>query len=758
MVTQGVVPLVLILCSLAYVARVFSFETLGVEWGALFLVALFATLAAKSALVLTKKRQFEDDLLLGLLLVLAVKALGQALAWGVCGVGASSCAESVQGLEFLAFAFLAVYHGPLSMAGFALYAALLQLGHVGGPSVLHAAAEPEVIKAGLPGVAARFLYDLAFGVGFGFFVRNERVGRQDVEEELNRIAREAKSFRLEEVVATPDAGLEAMSRAGREDAEMRAVTRLREKEANIARFLKQSLLCYSAVIFRFDPVTKKLELRAYRSDSRNIRDGAAVNPGEGVIGWVFNKREQLTAGNNFKPIPDLPYYSKEDEGVLSLLGYPIIDPETDRALGVLAIDSREMDVLKEQHFSTLEMAARMLVEAVRNEESRSRQETEALQLQAMLEISRQMSEELNVEEICKRVILSVFRIVPYEVASVVLWDAEKKIFRVEYAARADGAPVEAADWMGAEFAEEAESAATLAMRQDAPLLMANYRDRDKSKRLPLWGGAAKLPDVDSVLAVPLKRAGESVGCIVLGAKGKDVFEETERRLFGILASLIAASLLNAQKHRATEERATTDALTGLANRIKFKEFYAQQAAISKRSKQPLSLLIMDLDHFKKVNDTYGHPAGDAVLKQMAEILKKQCRETDLPTRYGGEEFVAVLVNTTRKDAVRMAERIRKAVAGHAFELPDGRTIKCTLSIGAATFPDDTKREDELTEKADKALYGAKANGRNRVQQYADLPEREGTTSWSEVAPQPVPTPEKEPAGETTVAGSKSWRF
>lgn len=747
-VLQGLVPLVLVSCSVAFVARVFTFETLGPEWGGLFLVVLFAALAGKATLFFTKKRRFEDDFFTGLLVVLTVKALAQTLSWGMCGTAGGACAAGFDGLEYLAFAFLAVYHQPLSVVGFALYAAVLQFGYVGGPSVLHAAADPEVVKAGLPAVGMRLFYDVAFGVVFGYFIKYERLTRQSAVDELQRLAREAKSFRLDDVVAKPEAGLEAMSRAGREDAEMRAVTRLREKEANIARFLKQSLHCYSAVIFRYDSVSETLELRAERSDSKNIKASATVKPGEGMVGWVFNKREPLTAGNNFKPLTELPYYHGDDEEVMSLLGYPIIDPEVDRVLGVIIVDHREVNALKEQHFSTLDMAARMLVEAVRNEEARSRQETEALQLQAMLELSRQMGEELDVAEICKRVTLSVFRIVPYQVAAVALWQPDKEAFRVEYGALAnDEGATEQPAWAETEFTAETESAVTLALKQDAPLLIANYRDRDKSKRVALWGNAGKLPEVDSVLAVPLKRGGQNVGCLVLGAKGRDVFEETERRLFGILASLIAASLANARKHRATEERASTDPLTQLANRQKFREFFAQQAALAKRSKQPLSLLIMDLDHFKKVNDTYGHPAGDAVLKQMAEILRAQCRETDLPTRYGGEEFVAVLVNTTRKDATRMAERIRKAVEGHAFALPDGRTIRCTVSIGAATFPDDTTQEEQLTEKADKALYGAKSGGRNRVQQYCDLPEREGTTSWSERdGEKPEP------------AGPKSWRF
>jgi diguanylate cyclase (GGDEF)-like protein len=767
LVIQGVVPLVIVSCSLAYVARVFTFETLGPTWGGACLVLLFAAIAAKALFFIMRKRRLEDDLFMGLLVVLAVKALAQTLSWGVCANTSGACPASFQGLEFLAFAFLALYHPTGWLVAFAVFAGLLELGYVAGPAVLHAAAEPEVVRAGLPGVLARLAYDLAFGVPFGLFVRHERATRDYYNQRFNRLEEEAKSFRLSDVVATPQAGqagLEAMSRAGREEAEMRAVTRLREKEQQIAVFLKQSLMCYSAAIFRFDAGSGTLELRAMHSDCNEKEKNwdARVKPGEGMVGWVYYKREKLPAGNTGTPLAGLPYYHADEQGIQSFIGYPIVDPESDRALGVLCVDSREMNALKEQHYSTLDMAARMLVEAVRAEESRARQEHEALQLQAMLELSRQITEGLDVSEICRRVVHSMFRIVPYEVAAVTLWDADKNTFRVEYAARAGEAPGEATEWLGEEFGPDTESAVVLAMRGDAPMLIANYRDRDKSKRIPLWSPAVKTPDIDSVLAVPLKRGGEPVGAVVLGARGRDVFEETERKLFGILASLIATSLLNAQKHRATEERASTDALTGLANRQKFREFFQQQSALAKRSKQPLSLLIMDLDHFKKVNDTYGHPAGDAVLKQMAAILKAQSRETDLPSRYGGEEFVAVLVNTTRKDATRMAERIRKAVAGHAFEIPDGRTIKCTVSIGGATLPDDTSKEDQLTERADKALYGAKSGGRNRVQQYCDLPDREGTTSWSGRDGAPGAKSEKTPPGGGKDGGGdpgdNSWRF
>jgi two-component system, cell cycle response regulator len=772
LVTEGMFPLVLVVASLGYIARLFSLDQLGMTWSSVILVALIAALGVKATLLLSGRRAFGGDIVMGLLIVLAMKALGQLLSVGVCAPGDATCAGSIQSIEFLAFAFLALSHHPAWMGAMAVYAAAIDLGNAAGPAALYLAAEPELVFAALPGVAGRFALNLAFGVGFGYFIRTERESRAYAVDELQRLEREAQSFHLQTLVANPDQGLEAMSRAGREEAEKRAVQRLRQKESEIARFVKRTMKCYSAAIFRYDPLGEKLELRAWATDSRHVKSSVSIKPGEGVIGWIFRERDALPLGESTRPLADLPYYDAADEGIYSFLGVPILDG--DRCIGVIVVDSREFAAFGEEHRTSLEVAARMVFDAVQNEELRSRQETEALQLQAMLELSRQVSEGLDVSDICKRVILSVFKIVPYRLAAVALWDDAAAQFSIEYGARVDGVPVEAADWLGTAFGEEPETILSYAMRQEGPYLIENYLRREKSKRLPILAPELKVPDVDSILAVPLTHGGLRVGCLVLGVEGSGVFEETERKLFGILANLFASSLLNASKHRETSALATTDALTGLANRIKYKEFFVAQVAMARRTKEPLSLLLMDIDHFKKINDTYGHPAGDAVLKRLAEILKEQSRETDLPVRFGGEEFLAVLPNTSRRDATRAAERVRKAVEKCVFTLPDGRTIRITMSLGAATFPEDCSREDELAEKADQALYSAKSGGRNRVQQFSDLPKSkgDGTTSWvgrkDDTDDDPngaggtatgSATAARTKGGATSVSsGGKTWRF
>ncbi len=180
-------------------------------------------------------------------------------------------------------------------------------------------------------------------------------------------------------------------------------------------------------------------------------------------------------------------------------------------------------------------------------------------------------------------------------------------------------------------------------------------------------------------------------------------------------------------NRRLEELTVRDPLTGLYNRRYFQDRLTHEVQRARRHGRPLGLLIVDIDHFKQINDTYGHQAGDEVLRSIALLLVNQTRATDITARYGGEEFVAVLPETDAHGALRVAEKLRESVAvtplyhleqGFLGELPrpdDAAAITCTISIGVASF--DAKRmadASELVRAADEALYAAKQAGRNRV--------------------------------------------
>jgi diguanylate cyclase (GGDEF)-like protein len=177
----------------------------------------------------------------------------------------------------------------------------------------------------------------------------------------------------------------------------------------------------------------------------------------------------------------------------------------------------------------------------------------------------------------------------------------------------------------------------------------------------------------------------------------------------------------AEANARLAQLAVTDGLTGLYNHRHLHERLTLEVERSQRSGLPLSLLMLDVDHFKQFNDTFGHPAGDEVLRQLARVLNDTRRANDVVARYGGEEFALILVDTAKFTAAKVAERVRERVAAHDFSDAAQRAGKISVSIGVATFPDDGADAEGLVRTADTALYAAKRAGRNRVVLATDAP-------------------------------------
>jgi diguanylate cyclase (GGDEF)-like protein len=168
------------------------------------------------------------------------------------------------------------------------------------------------------------------------------------------------------------------------------------------------------------------------------------------------------------------------------------------------------------------------------------------------------------------------------------------------------------------------------------------------------------------------------------------------------------------------ELSLNDGLTGLMNARHFRATLDREVDRASRTGEPCALLMVDVDHFKTVNDTYGHPAGDVVLQAIAQRLKENLRPMDTVARYGGEEFALILPNTLPTSLPKIAERVRSRIAGHPFELGTGELIQATVSIGGAcSLPWLSGKAGALLEEADRQLYKAKTSGRNRVS--CDIP-------------------------------------
>jgi diguanylate cyclase (GGDEF)-like protein len=219
------------------------------------------------------------------------------------------------------------------------------------------------------------------------------------------------------------------------------------------------------------------------------------------------------------------------------------------------------------------------------------------------------------------------------------------------------------------------------------------------------------------LAGPLRRLAEppgSVGVMTVARRGEE-FSQAERDVFLYLLGQVSASIENIALHELVSEQAVTDELTGLSNNRRFRELISKEAARAQRFGHELSLIMLDLDDFKRVNDTYGHLQGDEVLRTIGAVLSSESRGVDEPARYGGEEFAVALPETGLAGAVELAERIRARIELEEIPRIDGPgTIRITASVGAASMPGSADSARTLIAAADAALYEAKRAGKNRV--------------------------------------------
>ena len=218
-----------------------------------------------------------------------------------------------------------------------------------------------------------------------------------------------------------------------------------------------------------------------------------------------------------------------------------------------------------------------------------------------------------------------------------------------------------------------------------------------------------LPGATNIVVVPLTVDGQHLGAVVAEwGHRRGRIPATSVTSLSQAAGHASLSLRSALLLRKVEELATRDTLTGLANRRLFEEALTREVGRAYRETAPLSLIILDLDHFKAVNDTHGHQAGDEVLREVGSALSGACRTMDLPARYGGEEFVVLLPDCEAGPALAAADRLRAAISARVSALD------VTVSAGVATLPDNAADADRLVAAADDALYDAKRLGRDRA--------------------------------------------
>ncbi len=218
------------------------------------------------------------------------------------------------------------------------------------------------------------------------------------------------------------------------------------------------------------------------------------------------------------------------------------------------------------------------------------------------------------------------------------------------------------------------------------------------------------PEMASFLSVPLIVQQEVIGVINLSHSKPNSFDEDDLRLLSLISCQAASAIHKHLLYKEMETLAITDSLTPVFNRRHFQERLAGEAARARRYGQDFSIVLIDIDNFKRFNDTCGHSVGDAILREFAALLLRCARESDVVARYGGDEFILLLPCTPRDRAMAAAQRIKAVIENCTFP----RRKKLTVSMGVASFPQDAEDGAETVSRADEALYAAKRLGRNKA--------------------------------------------
>jgi diguanylate cyclase (GGDEF)-like protein len=223
----------------------------------------------------------------------------------------------------------------------------------------------------------------------------------------------------------------------------------------------------------------------------------------------------------------------------------------------------------------------------------------------------------------------------------------------------------------------------------------------------------------TIVYLPMRTRDENMGVLMVdNLLSQQEIPPEQISILTAIAGQLGMAIKNARLFQGVEELSITDGLTGLYLMRYFRQRLKEEFFRAERTQGQLSLMILDIDHFKRFNDTYGHQAGDTILRDVAERILANARKVDLTARYGGDEFVILLPDTDAEEAVLLAERLHQTLAGESIKLSDKTILHLTISIGIATYPTHSSTIEELIKRADEALYWVKSHGRNRTRLYS----------------------------------------
>jgi diguanylate cyclase (GGDEF)-like protein len=584
------------------------------------------------------------------------------------------------------------------------------------------AAVAAVLLPGWLGLAAQggIAAQIAFALGMllavllpGEALQGERASHDRTRARLRAVEDESAGLRHETGVALP--ALRTGSWVADADRDLRSIARDLQADMDRAcHLLLAATPARLAAVYRPDgAMEERLVVVARAGDDAGLIEDLGKR--DGIVGAAFKAGAPVCLA---RPRPDDPrvVHRVDTEGVGAVLAVPLTDGE--QRWGVVLLDADEPTAFDGPVRDVAADVADFVAGAIAKAVEVSALREDMRENHAFYEACREVSGHVRIDDIAHAVVGRAGEFVPFDCAALALIESEGECLRVVGATGFHPEPPTTPFYVTA-----TEGLLAQAVRHRTVI---DRVDLGGAQRPPILFGrdAGPARDLSSLLVLPVPAPGHSepLGALVVARRQWPDFEQEDVERLEVLLTQVGASLSNGRLFAEHETRGVTDGMTGLPNHRRFQEVLGSKIAASNRTGMKLSLLLMDIDRFKSVNDTYGHPMGDEVIKRLATVLKECAREgTDLAARYGGEEFVLLLDGTDGAGAEALANRIRQAFAKERYVFTDDgrpRSFACTVSIGVATWPEDADAQAQLIEHADQALYCSKEGGRDRVTRWS----------------------------------------